>query len=283
MTPGAGLATLRDVQNAYVSAVKEFLSPHEATREATLVIEHLTGLSRTQQVVRGGDRFEGSQARFEDIVVARRTRQPLAQILGTAPFRDRMFCVTPDVLCPRADTETLIDLALTAAPRSILDLGTGPGTIALTLLAECPGANATASDVSQAALDVAADNAARFNLSPRVTFTRSDWLEDITGAFDLIVSNPPYVTAAAYATLAPEVTQWEPEFALTPGGDGLKAYRIIAATAPAHLATNGHLMVEIGFDQGPAVADLFRAESLHDVRIHPDINGKDRVVTAIKS
>lgn len=283
MTPGAGLATLRDVQNAYVNDVKDFLSPHEAAREATLVIEHLTGFTRTQQIIRGGDAFDGDSGRFGDILRARSNRQPLAQILGFAPFRDRMFRVTKDVLCPRADTETLIDLAIAMHPRRILDLGTGPGTIALTLLAECADATALATDVSQAALDIAADNADRFDLSSRVTLIASDWLAEVTGAFDLIVSNPPYVSAAAYATLAPELTLWEPQIALTPGGDGLSPYRIIARAAPRHLIQSGHLMVEIGFDQGQAVAGIFRSAGLRDVRIHPDLNSKDRVVTGTKS
>lgn len=274
--------TLRGVQDAYVNAVKGFLSPHEATREATLVIAHLTGLTRTQQVVRGGDGFEGDIAAFNAIIAARTARQPLAQILGNAPFRDRLFRVTQDVLCPRADTETLIDLALAVRPRKILDLGTGPGTIVLTLLAELPDATATATDISPAALGVAAENAARFGLSRRLTLTRSDWLRDVTEVFDLIVSNPPYVSAQAYAALEPEITQWEPEIALTPGGDGLEPYRIIARDAGGSLAQGGHLMVEIGFDQGQAVAELFRAAGLDNVRVHSDLSGKDRVVCATK-
>lgn len=282
MTPAAGLKTLRAVHVAYVNAVKEFLSPHEAAREATLVIEHLTDLTRTQQITRGADAFEGDAARFYAILDARVSRQPLAQIIGLAPFRDRLFRVTPDVLSPRADTETLVDLALAVAPRMILDLGTGPGTIALTLLAECPAARGVASDISQAALDIAADNAERLGVASRVILTRSDWLQDIAGTFDLIVSNPPYVTSEAYSSLAPEVTRWEPQIALTPGGDGLDAYRVLATDAPSHLTLGGHLMVEIGFDQGQVVADLFRKAGLLDVRIHPDINGKDRVVTANK-
>lgn len=273
---------LRDVQQTYVNAVKDFLSAHEAAREATLVIEHLTGLSRTQQSVRGGDGFEGDTERFDAMMAARANRQPLAQILGHAPFRDRMFRVTRDVLCPRADTETLLDAALAATPRRFLDLGTGPGTIALTLLAEVPGAMAVASDVSQAALDVARDNATALGVADRVTLIQSDWLENITGQFDLIVSNPPYVDAATYVALAPEITRWEPSIALTPGGDGLEAYRILTADAPKHLAPGGHLMVEIGHDQGGAVAAMFRAAELTDVCIGRDLNGKDRVVSGIQ-
>lgn len=275
------LATLRDAHVAYVNAVKDFTGVYEAGREARLVIEHLTGLSRTQQSVGGDDAFEGDVARFHAIIKARQDRQPLAQILGHAPFRDRLFRVTPDVLTPRADTEVLIDAALAVSPRRILDLGTGPGTIALTLLAELPGTKAVASDISQDALDIAAENSERLGLQFRVELTCSSWFDQISGQFDLIVSNPPYVDAATYATLAPEITRWEPKIALTPGGDGLDAYRILTRDAPAHLQPDGHLMVEIGHDQGATVVEMFRAAGFAGVRILRDLNGKDRVVSGI--
>lgn len=276
------LATLRDAHVAYVNAVKEFTGAYEADREARLMIEHLTGLNRTQQSVRGNDPFDGDVARFEEIITARQTRQPLAQILGHAPFRDRLFRVTPDVLTPRADTEVLIDAALAVSPRRILDLGTGPGTIALTLLAELPEAKAVATDISQAALDIAAENAERLGLQFRVDLNHSSWFDQISGEFDLIVSNPPYVDAATYATLAPEITQWEPKIALTPGGDGLHAYRILTQDAPAHLQPGGHLIVEIGHDQGAAVEEMFRAAGFTGVRILRDLNGIDRVVSGVQ-
>ncbi|GAB5446562.1 peptide chain release factor N(5)-glutamine methyltransferase [Gymnodinialimonas sp.] len=274
--------TLRDVHTAFVNAVKEFAGAYEAGREASLVIEHLTGLNRAQQSVRGGEAFEGNASRLEEIIAARLARQPLSQIFGYAPFRDRLFHVTPDVLAPRADTETLLDAALAASPRSFLDLGTGPGTLALTLLAELPGAQGVASDISRAALDVAARNAEALGVAARVTLIESDWFDAIEGVFDLIVSNPPYVDAATYARLAPEITQWEPEVALTPGGDGLDAYRIITRGAPAHLRPGGHLMVEIGFDQGPAVSAMFNQAGFGDVQVLPDLNGKSRVVSGIR-
>lgn len=278
----SGATPLRDVHRDYVNAVKDFAGAYEAGREATLVIEHLTGLTRTQQSVSGGDPFMGDPARLSHIIAARQNRQPLAQILGFAMFRDRQFRVTTDVLCPRADTEVLIDAALELSPTRILDLGTGPGTIALTLMAELPGATALATDISQAALGIAAENAARFGLQRVVELTRSSWFDQISGDFDLIVSNPPYVDAATYATLAPEIIQWEPKIALTPGGDGLDAYRIITSGAPAHLRPGGALMVEIGHDQGASVTQLFAAAGFQNIQIRPDLAGKDRVVSGIR-
>jgi release factor glutamine methyltransferase len=276
------VTSLRDIQNAYRDAVKDFLSPYEAGREASLVLTHLTGMSRTQQSFSGGDPFTGDKARLAAIIAARRDRQPLSQILGEAPFRDRMFRVTRDVLAPRADTEILVEAALATAPRAILDLGTGPGTIALTLLAELPEARAVASDISAAALAVAGENAQRLGVAERVEFVQSDWLSAIKGRFDLIVSNPPYVDAETYTSLAPEITRWEPAIALTPGGDGLDAYRVIAARAPAFLRPGGHLMVEIGFDQGAAVSALFEEAGLTGIQLRADLNGKSRVVGGIQ-
>lgn len=275
------LGSLRDVQTAYVNAVADFAGAYEAGREALLVIGHLTGLNRTQISVAGGDAFRGDPARLEAIIAARQARQPLAQILGHAPFCDRMFRVTPDVLAPRADTETLLDAALAVCPRRFLDLGTGPGTLALSLLAELPEAQGVASDVSRAALEIAAENADRLGVADRVTLLQSDWVQDIEGTFDLVVSNPPYVDAATYATLAPEITRWEPRIALTPGGDGLDAYRIITAGAPGHLRADGHLMVEIGFDQAAPVSELFAQAGFKDIAVRADLNGKSRVVSGI--
>lgn len=273
--------TLRDAHVAYVNAVKDFAGAHEAGREAALVITHLTGLSRAKQIISANDSFMGDAVRLAEIIQARQTRQPLAQIIGHAPFRDRLFRVTPDVLVPRADTETLLDAALAASPRRFLDLGTGPGTLALTLSAELPEAKGVATDISRAALDVAARNAQALGVAERVTLIESDWFEGVEGTFDLILSNPPYVDATTYATLAPEITRWEPRIALTPGDDGLEAYRIITAGAPAHLRPGGHLMVEIGFDQAAAVSALFTQAGLRNVQVLSDINGKSRVVSGI--
>lgn len=273
--------SLRDVHTAYVNAVKDFAGAHEAGREAALVIAHLTGLDRARQVVAMNDPFEGDPVRLSEIIAARLARQPLSQILGHAPFRDRMFVVTPDVLAPRADTETLLDAALAASPRRFLDLGTGPGTLALTLLAELPEAQGVASDVSRAALEVARRNADALGVAGRVRLIESDWWGAVDGTFDLILSNPPYVDAATYATLAPEITRWEPKIALTPGGDGLEAYRIITRGAPAHLRPGGQLMVEIGHDQGAAVSAMFAQAGLTNVQVLSDINGKSRVVSGI--
>ena len=219
-------------------------------------------------------------ARFEAALAARAARQPVAQITGSRLFWGRSFRVTRDTLDPRPETECLVVAALEAPFARLLDLGTGTGCILLSLLAERPQALGLGTDLSPAALAVAEGNAAALGLGDRAAFRRSDWFGAVEGRFDLIVSNPPYIAAEEMAGLAPEVRDWEPHLALSPGGDGLAAYRAIAAGAGAHLAPGGRLIVETGFAQGPAVAALFAAAGLENPRILPDLEGRDRIVAA---
>ncbi|WP_233192669.1 peptide chain release factor N(5)-glutamine methyltransferase [Acidimangrovimonas sediminis] len=221
-----------------------------------------------------------SAARFDLLLEARSARQPVSQILGLRAFWGRDFRVTSDVLDPRPETETLVAEALSSRFARVLDLGTGSGAILLTLLAEMPGATGLGTDLSDPALAVARDNAERLGLAERAAFRRADWFDGIEGAFDLIVSNPPYISDAEMDDLAPEVREWEPWLALTPGGDGLDPYRRIARDAPRALAPGGRLIVEIGPSQGEAVAGLFSNAGLGPVTIRPDFDGRDRVVMA---
>jgi len=245
-----------------------------------MILAEATGWSAARVGTAAGEALPDAARAVAEAMLARRlSREPLAQILGNWPFYGRSFRVTRDTLTPRPDTETLVDLALTAPFARVLDLGTGTGAIAVTLLAERPEATGVAGDISGAALAVAAGNAARHGVAARLDLRQADWWDGIVGRFELIVSNPPYVTEAEYAGLAPEITEWEPRGALTPGGDGLAAYRAIARGLAAHLAPGGRCLVEIGAGQGAAVAALFQAAGLDGVTVHPDINGKARVVS----
>jgi len=222
----------------------------------------------------------GAEARFEVALGARLRRQPVAQIIGERMFWGRRFRVTPDVLDPRPETEGVIAAALAADFARVLDLGTGSGAILLTLLAERPDATGIGTDLSEPALAVARLNAEALGIASRVSVQRSDWFSEVVGRFDLIVSNPPYIAEAEMAGLAPDVLTWEPRMALTPGGDGLDAYRAIAAGVRPHLKPGGRLVVEIGPTQGAAVAGFFAAAGLLDVDVRPDFDGRDRIVTA---
>lgn len=267
-------------QRAALARLAPVIGADEAARDLRLILQQTTGWSAARLGIGAAELFPPEAlTRAEAMLAARLTRQPLAQIIGAWEFYGRSFELTRDTLVPRPDTETLIDLALSAPFARLVDLGTGSGAIAVTLLAERADAQALASDLSQSALDVAARNAARHGVAARLALRCADWWQGLDGLFDLIVSNPPYVSEADYAMLAPEITRWEPRAALTPGGDGLSAYRSILAGMGAHLAPGGRCLVEIGADQGPDVAAIFRQAGLVDVRVHPDINGKARVVS----
>ena len=225
---------------------------------------------------------EERHKQFLKCLAAREARQPVAQIIGHRAFWKHDFRVTRATLDPRPETELLVEVALEAPFERVLDLGTGTGCILLSLLRERAEATGLGVDLSPAALEVAAENAAALGVAARAEFAVSDWFSGVAGLFDLIVSNPPYISAAEMAGLSPEVLEWEPHLALTPGGDGLDAYRAIAAGAPTHLRPGGRLLVEIGPAQGADVAGLFAAAGLAEIRILPDFDGRDRVVAAIR-
>ena len=218
----------------------------------------------------------GAETAFSAFITRRAAREPVSHILGQRQFYGRDFEVTPDVLAPRGDTETLIAEALSAPFGNVLDLGTGSGAILVTLLAE-NGALGTGTDLSEAALAVAARNAERHGVGERCTFMLSDWFEAVEGSFDLIVSNPPYIGAEEMEALAPELAH-EPRQALTDEGDGLGAYRAICAGAPGHLRPGGRLLMEIGWQQGADVAEMMRGAGFASVRVIQDLGGRDRVV-----
>ena len=220
----------------------------------------------------------------EDMVVlakhyaqARLTHEPVSRILGRRQFWGRWFNITADVLDPRGDTETLIALALEHPFSSVLDLGTGSGCIAVTLACDT-SAHVMATDISQAALRVAQDNASSHEA--QVDFVLSDWFDKVEGLFDLIVSNPPYISETEMSELDPDVALFDPHIALTPGGDGLLPYRVIAEQAPAFLSKEGRVLVEIGHKQAKDVMNLFTVAGFAHVTCHRDLNGKDRVIEA---
>ena len=253
-----------------------------AARDLRLLLAFAIGIAPDRLTLVLNDPLpEAAIARFEAAVAARAARQPVSQIVGGRLFWGRWFRVTPDVLDPRPETETLIAAALDGAFSRVLDLGTGSGAILITLLAERSGAVGTGVDLSDKALSVATGNAASLLVADRASFLQSDWLGAVSGSFDLVVANPPYISEAEMSGLSPEVRQWEPRLALTPGGDGLAAYRSILRDVRRVLAPSGRLLLEIGAGQGAAVAALCRAAGLQAVTVLQDMDGRDRVVSAI--
>jgi len=253
----------------------------DPVRDARLLMAHALRIAPDRLALVLRDPFPAEAAlRFDAALGQRAARVPVSQIIGRRAFWGREFRVTRDVLDPRPETETLIAAALEAPFARVLDLGTGSGAILVTLLAERPAATGLGVDLSPAALAVAAGNAAALGVAARAELRSSDWFAAVEGRFDLIVSNPPYIAEAEMADLSPEVREHEPRMALTPGGDGLDAYRAIAAGVGAHLTPGGRVLVEIGPTQGAAVSALFAAAGLTGVAVRPDLDGRDRVVSA---
>ena len=248
-----------------------------AARDADRILAALLGIAPGRLALTEAPLDAAQQQRLWAQIARRAARQPVAQIVGFRDFWAHRFIVTGDTLDPRPDTETLVETALALPWHSVLDMGTGTGAILISLLAARSGTEGTGSDISDAALAVAARNAEAIGVTARLL--RADWYDGIDGRFDLIVANPPYIALAEMAGLAPDVRDWEPHLALTDFGDGLAAYRRIAAGARAHLCPGGRVAVEIGPSQGQAVTDLFRARSA-ETRLIRDLDGRDRVVLA---
>lgn len=220
-------------------------------------------------------------ARFQQAVTRRIAGEPLSHITGTRLFWGREFGVGPEVLDPRPETEILIAEALRRGPFSrILDLGTGSGCLLVTLLAEWPDATGVGVDISSKALARAQQNAGRLGVDNRAEFAQADWTDGIEGSYDLIISNPPYITEAEMHGLEQGVREFEPLIALTPGGDGLGAYRAISSAICQLMAPTGVLMVEIGPSQGEAVSAILAEGGLRNLEIMEDLDRRPRVICA---
>jgi release factor glutamine methyltransferase len=218
-------------------------------------------------------------ASFRGMVSRRAKREPLQYILGSQEFMGLEFRVTPGVLIPRHDTETLVQEAVSRAgtAKRVLDIGAGSGCIAVALAKLLPLAEVSAVDSSDTALAVACDNAARNGAAVR--FVSGSLFEPFGGErFDLIVSNPPYIATADLAGLQPEVSRYEPKGALDGGADGLDYYRLIVPAAPEHLNPGGWFMVEVGVNQARPVQELFARAGFREIFIAKDPGGIERVV-----
>lgn len=252
--------------------------------DARLLLEAATGASRTDILTDPYRPVTSEQSAALDAMVERRLRrEPVSRILGRKGFWKIFLTVTPDVLSPRPDTETILDVVLKAKGEgeafTICDLGAGSGAILLALLAERPAAKGVGTDVSTEALAVARENAANLDLNGRSTFVRTDWAAGFgDDSFDVVVSNPPYIPTGDIAGLDPEVRDHDPHLALDGGEDGLEAYRVLAPEIARILKPGGLYAVEIGWDQGAAVKALFEAAGL-PAKVVKDLANRDRVVT----
>ena len=280
-TPAPTLVTVWKTAQARLKAGR-IDSP---TIDARLLLEVAGECSRTDILTDPHRVLTADQAAAYAAMIDRRLkREPVSRILGRKGFWKIMLNVTPDVLSPRPDTEAILDVVLLALPPQaafqMIDLGTGSGAILLAILAERPAARGMGTDISSEAIAVARENAANLDLDARASFLRTEWATGFgPGEFDLVVSNPPYIPSGDIAGLDPEVREHDPHLALDGGPDGLQAYRELAPEIRRILKPGGVFAVEIGWDQGRAVRDLFAAAGFADVKVVKDLSNRDRVVT----
>ncbi len=254
----------------------------EAQLDARLLLEYVCGTDHNTLLVHGEREVEEPKSTaYCDLILQRVAHTPLAYIKGTQEFMGLEFSVNKQVLIPNQDTETLVEEAMRLMHDGmrVLDLCTGSGCIALSLLHYTNDTSAVATDISEAALTVAVQNAGQLKLTERVSFAETDLFPVQKEKFDLIVSNPPYIPTEVIETLAPEVKDHEPRLALDGTEDGLSFYRRIIRTAPEWLFESGWLILEIGYDQGEAVSAMMRENGFRDIEVIRDLGGKDRVVT----
>ena len=287
----------------------------EADLDARYLLLSVTGISPAMFLIRKNQEADGeTEQRFEDLIQRRASRIPLQHILGTQEFMGLEFAVSPDVLIPRQDTETLVERVLydrkgIEGTPSLLDMCTGSGCIALSLAVLGDFGQVVAADISPKALIVAEENARRLlprhrnnredqgaagnerirehgkilnGRADRFQLIQSDLYENIPAdmEFDIIVSNPPYIPSQDIRDLEPEVKDYEPRLALDGSADGLEFYRRLAAESGAYLKPGGRIYLEIGYDQGLAVSSLLRAAGFINIEIIKDIPGQDRAVAA---
>lgn len=261
----------------------------DADADARILLAHALHLDRAQLMVQSERLLEAREIDTVLPLAARRLkREPVARILGRKEFWSLPLGLTPDVLVPRPETETIVEAALDRVLRGglrlerlrVLDIGTGSGALLLALLKEMPNATGTGTDIDAGALACARANAERHNLAGRCSFVAGDMAAGLAGPFDLIVSNPPYVARGEIARLEPEVRDYDPKVALDGGEDGLDAYRAIAAAAPRLLAPDGRLIVELGAGQELSVRTLFTNTGLAIVTVRNDLSGIPRALVA---
>ncbi len=250
--------------------------------DARLLLQAASGLAHEQLIAEPNLILPADKiSRFKNFIDRRLQHEPVTRILGEREFYGRSFKVSPAVLDPRADTETIVELTLQLMGQEtirILDLGTGSGAIAITLLAERPNWSGIAVDLSADALEIAKANSIALGVASRLAFHNGTWFDGISEKFDLIVSNPPYITHTDVFELSLEVQNFDPHMALDGGGDGLDAYRAIAAGSAKHLNSKGLVILEIGAGQSADVIQIFVAQGFELADQKSDLGGHVRAL-----
>ncbi|ENN92027.1 peptide chain release factor N(5)-glutamine methyltransferase [Bartonella bovis] len=259
----------------------------EANLDAKLLVEWITNTNPTDQILRPNMRLSSEQiVQLEKAIQRRITGEPTHRIIGKREFYGISFALSQDTLEPRPDTETLVDLVLPILKKQVkkkgkatlLDMGTGSGVIAIAILKQITQTYAIAVDISEDALKTATKNAKHANIAQRFTPLLSDWFTSVTGQFDLIISNPPYIPEKDIKNLAKEVRQHDPLRALVGGKDGLDFYRKLAHESANYLKEKGYVAVEIGYSQQREVCNLFEKNGFKYLEMRKDLNGIPRAL-----
>ena len=253
----------------------------EAELDARYILEYITGLNSAQYFIHSEDIIEKDKAEeFFRLIERRSKRIPLSYVIGTRDFFGLTFKVDENVLIPEQETELLVEEVIKHSEgKSVLDMCTGSGCIAISIALFGNPSKVAASDISEKALEVARENAKSLKAG-EISFIQGDMFENVTDKFDIIVSNPPYIETKVIDELMPEVRDYIPRLALDGDIDGLKFYRIISKEAVKKLNKNGRIFYEIGYNQSRAVASILLENGFTDVKIMKDYSGLDRIVMA---
>ena len=284
-------ATLAETLIAARRRLSEAGIPNAAW-DARALVAGVLGLSPAGLVTDGARLLSSAEKEtVENALTRRLAREPVHRILGRRAFSRLDLLLSPETLEPRPDTEVLVDTLVPHAKRivaqtgrcRVLDLGTGTGAICLALLDLVPGVTGVGADLSAGALETARRNAEMNGVAHRFETLESDWFAAVSGTFDIIVSNPPYIVRSVLATLDDDVRLYDPFLALDGGDDGLDAYRAIASKAGEHLRENGLVACEIGYDQKDQVAMIMRENGFAQIEAVQDLGGNDRALVFAKA
>lgn len=247
----------------------------ENPSEARILLKHILKISNEEIFFKDIEITKDIEEQFNKLVSRRRAHEPISHIICAREFYSINFVVSPNTLDPRADSETLIDVALSLYKKedniNILDLGTGTGCLLLTLLTNLPNATGTGIDISDSALKIANLNKNNLQLNERANFYLSNWTENVEGKFDLVISNPPYIKRSDIELLQPEIVLYEPHLALDGGEDGLDPYRIISQNIHKHLNPNARILVEFGQNQHDDVSEIFGSNNFKLISYYKDL------------
>ena len=276
------MTTHKEILFSGVAELKQ-ADKQTARLDARVLLSHTLGIEPEDLLQNEVELSKNNIEKFKHYITRRAQGEPVARIIGKRDFWNSTFLLAPDVFDPRPETELLVEVALENqhAKQNILDLGTGTGCILLSILAERGAYRGVGIDISAAAVHLARKNARALKLTQRAHFICADWRAGLSGNFDLITSNPPYIAADEIPHLSQEVKGYDPEVALVGGADGLAVYRDIARLAPNLLKREGRLLLELGAGQAAAVQSLFDSK-LWQARTYKDLSGIVRLLGLVK-